>query len=142
MFKDTKEGQTHYFGDGCGEPEHNKIICKDCFYRDRYEKKDYCKIIEEEHGGNIEANRTECESYLKKGTEPKWLCCVCKINTYGERSTTENRKIYCDDCYWKKSMREDEKEARIAKNLKIEKLRKILNGDKKKIKQVMDLYGK
>jgi len=22
-FKDTKEGQTHYFGDNCGEPEHN-----------------------------------------------------------------------------------------------------------------------
>ena len=23
MFKDTKEGQTHSFNDGCGEPEHN-----------------------------------------------------------------------------------------------------------------------
>ena len=22
-FKDTKEGQTHSFNDGCGEPEHN-----------------------------------------------------------------------------------------------------------------------
>ena len=24
MFQDTKAGQTHSFGDGCGEPEHNK----------------------------------------------------------------------------------------------------------------------
>lgn len=23
MFKETKEGQTHYYGDGCGEPAHN-----------------------------------------------------------------------------------------------------------------------
>lgn len=23
MFKDTKEGQTHSYNDGCGEPEHN-----------------------------------------------------------------------------------------------------------------------
>jgi hypothetical protein len=23
-FKDTKDGQTHYYGDGCGCPEHNK----------------------------------------------------------------------------------------------------------------------
>ncbi len=23
MFKDTKDGQTHYYGDGCGEPAHN-----------------------------------------------------------------------------------------------------------------------
>lgn len=25
-FKDTKEGQTHYYGDGCGEKEHNHVI--------------------------------------------------------------------------------------------------------------------
>ena len=24
-FKDTKEGQTHYYGDHCGEPEHNSM---------------------------------------------------------------------------------------------------------------------
>ena len=23
MFKDTKDGQTHYENDGCGEPKHN-----------------------------------------------------------------------------------------------------------------------
>lgn len=23
MFKDTKDGQTHSFNDGCGDPEHN-----------------------------------------------------------------------------------------------------------------------
>ncbi len=25
MFKDTKDGQTHYQNDGCGEPEHNEM---------------------------------------------------------------------------------------------------------------------
>lgn len=25
MQKDTKEGQTHFYGDNCGEPEHNKV---------------------------------------------------------------------------------------------------------------------
>lgn len=25
MFKDTKEGQTHSYNDGCGEPEHNDM---------------------------------------------------------------------------------------------------------------------
>ena len=25
MFKDTKEGQTHSFNDGCGEPQHNDM---------------------------------------------------------------------------------------------------------------------
>ncbi len=24
MFKETKEGQTHYYGDNCGEPAHNQ----------------------------------------------------------------------------------------------------------------------
>ena len=28
MFKDTKEGQTHFFGDNCGEPEHNPLSNK------------------------------------------------------------------------------------------------------------------
>lgn len=26
MFKDTKEGTTHFENDGCGEPEHNKAL--------------------------------------------------------------------------------------------------------------------
>jgi hypothetical protein len=31
MFKENKEGQTHYFNDGCGEPEHNGFThCNDC----------------------------------------------------------------------------------------------------------------
>jgi hypothetical protein len=29
-FKDTKEGSTHFYGDGCGEPEHNPMQCKYC----------------------------------------------------------------------------------------------------------------
>ena len=28
MFKDTKEGQTHFYGDNCGEPEHNPLSYK------------------------------------------------------------------------------------------------------------------
>ena len=28
MFKDTKEGQTHFYGDNCGEPEHNPLSNK------------------------------------------------------------------------------------------------------------------
>jgi len=31
MIKDTTEGQTHSFNDGCGEPKHNeKAECKNC----------------------------------------------------------------------------------------------------------------
>ena len=26
MFKDTKQGQTHYENDGCGDPAHNKEL--------------------------------------------------------------------------------------------------------------------
>ena len=33
MLKDTKEGQTHFYRDNCGEPEHNplsyKSVCTD-----------------------------------------------------------------------------------------------------------------
>ena len=29
MFKETSEGQTHSFNDGCGEPEHNKDMKKE-----------------------------------------------------------------------------------------------------------------
>jgi len=29
MFKDLKQGETHSWNDGCGEPEHN-LICKEC----------------------------------------------------------------------------------------------------------------
>lgn len=28
MFKDTNEGSTHYYGDGCGEPAHNNMDTK------------------------------------------------------------------------------------------------------------------
>ena len=33
MFKDTPEGKTHSYGDGCGEPEHNQNrCCILCYY--------------------------------------------------------------------------------------------------------------
>lgn len=30
MFKELPEGQTHSYGDSCGEPEHNQQGCPDC----------------------------------------------------------------------------------------------------------------
>ena len=84
----------------------NPCICKTCFNRWRSEGEDWCKIIENKGGGSILANRTECKFYLKKGNEPKWLCCKCGKNTYGESSTREAGKIYCSNCYYKKEATE------------------------------------
>lgn len=112
-----------------------QIICKSCFFRWRFKRKDYCKLIETEHGGNIYANREKCDHYLKKGTEPKWLCSVCGENTYGDRSTSENGKHYCDDCWWKKEGREYKKK----QALKLKKIAEI-TGSRKKAKEIMKLF--
>ena len=83
-----------------------KTICKTCFNHWRSDGEDWCKIIENEGGGSIPANKTECDHYLKKGTEPKWLCCKCGKNVFGEPATAENKKWYCSDCWWKKETKE------------------------------------
>jgi len=83
-----------------------KTICKTCFNHWRSDGEDWCKIIENEGGGSIPANKTECDHYLKKGTEPKWLCCKCGKNVFGGSATAENKKWYCSDCWWKKETKE------------------------------------
>lgn len=123
-----------------------KIICSNCFYRWHFDGDDYCKMIEKEHGGNIIADKTECLDYLKKGTEPKYPCFICKKNAFGEGFTMEEGKTYCQDCWYVKQIEECKKEEvakdkkqKAERNRKIKELRKILNGDKKKIKQITDL---
>lgn len=103
-----------------------KILCKTCFWRGRFRREDWCKLIENEGGGSIETNQIECKFYLKKGTEPKWICCVCKKNTYGEASTSFKRKHYCDSCWFKKERREGEikKEKRL--NEALVKIKQII----------------
>ena len=87
-----------------------KLICSTCFHRVKYEKEYFCKLIENEGGGSIEANLTKCSHYLKKGTEPKWICCVCGKNTYGEALTMEGGKYYCQSCWWNKDKQQLKKQ--------------------------------
>lgn len=110
------------------------IICKTCYFREKYENDFWCKIIENEGGGSIKANLTECEHYLKKGTEPKWSCVVCGKNTYGESSTSEGGKTYCSNCYWKM---EGKKYKQKIKDRNDEIIKII--GDKKKADEVIKL---
>jgi len=87
-----------------------KPICKTCYFKWRFEDEDWCEIIENEGGGSIEAILSQCSHYLKKGNEPKWLCCACGHNTYGKEVVIENKKgkvirywvkWWCADCYHK-----------------------------------------
>ena len=41
MFKELPEGQTHSYGDGCGDKNHNKF-CKDCMAHGWWEGKHDC----------------------------------------------------------------------------------------------------
>jgi len=115
----------------------NKIICKTCFWKwtDAYYKEDYCGLIENEYGGNIEATETECKFYLKKGTEPKWPCAICGKNTYGRSAVGEGEKWYCSSCHWKKEREKAEKERAI----KIKKLNELVG--KKKAKDIIKLFN-
>lgn len=115
-----------------------KIICKTCFNKWRFEKEDYCKIIETEGGGSIKADRTECRFYLKKGTEPKLLCSQCGKNTYGDASMSEMGKHYCEDCYWKKEQKKWLAKERLKKLENIKKVAEILEGDKYLAKKIVE----
>lgn len=116
----------------------SKIICKTCYFRERFEKDDWCKVIENEGGGNEKADRTKCSCYLKKGTELKWLCCECGKNTYGEASTSTEGKHWCSDCWGKKEAKEykDKEKAKYLRNIKI--VEDILGGDEKTAKRIID----
>ena len=117
-----------------------KPICKTCFHRwyCKEDNENYCSLIENEHGGNIKADKTECEFYLKKGTEPKWLCCKCKKNTFGESSHSEDGKHYCVDCYFKKENKRYKEEQRIKKLENIKIVADILGGNTKTAKKIIN----
>ena len=72
----------------------------------------------------------------KKGTEPQWLCLVCNKNTYGEASTSEEKKHYCSDCYWKKESKRQQKKMRIKRLNNIERVAKIVGNKKLAIKVI------
>ena len=61
-FKDTKEGQTHYQNDGCGEPAHNNFIDS----RTEKERKEDSKIISE--------TTTSLNKNMKKEKKYNALC--------------------------------------------------------------------
>ncbi len=92
-----------------------KIKCYNCFYRWRFQGKSYCDLIEDEYGGSVIANRLDCENYIKKGTEPRYLCAFCGKNTFGKSAIGEKGKWYCKDCYKKMKM---EKEAEEIKQIR------------------------
>ena len=116
-----------------------KPICKSCYFKCRFEKEDWCEIIENEHGGSIKANRTECHCYLKKGTEPKWLCCKCGKNTFGKAAYRESGKWWCNNCHYKEEARRWAREKAIKYKENLKKLSDILGGDKKKAEKIMEL---
>ena len=115
------------------------IICKTCFWKDRFEKQDWCKLIENEGGGSIKANQTQCEGYLRKGTEPKMLCSVCGKNTFGESSTSDNTGHYCSDCHWEIERREYRAKQKIKRLENIEIVRKIVGSKKLAVKIIKEL---
>lgn len=115
-----------------------KILCKTCYFKDRFKGEDWCKIIENEGGGSIPAVENKCGYYLKKGTEPKWLCCKCGKNTYGESSTSTKGKHYCSDCWIKKEILERKQREAQKYREDIKKVAEVL-GDKKKAKEIVDL---
>lgn len=62
-FKDTKEGQTHYENDGCGEPEHNKPM---------ETKSKCCELCEGNHRNFTGVARVECRCHTPLPTEDSW----------------------------------------------------------------------
>ena len=116
-----------------------KIICKTCYYRKYYGGKHWCSIIENESGGNIEANLTKCPHYLKKGTEPKWLCDVCGKNTFGHNAHGKDGKWYCDDCWWEKENKKWAKEKADKHKENVKKISQILGGDKEKAEKILKI---
>lgn len=114
-----------------------KIICKNCYSKDHFDGEDYCKIIGNESGGSILANKIQCEFYLKKGTEPKLLCCKCGKNTYGESAIGEGGKWYCSDCHIEKEHKEWLKREKIKKLKNIEEVSRILGGNEKIAKKII-----
>ena len=117
-----------------------KPICKTCFHRwyCKEYNKNYCSLIENEHGGNIKADKTECDFYLKKGTEPKWLCSLCGKNTFGGRLISENGKHYCDDCYWKLEYQRHKADRRLKRLENIKIVADILGGNRKTAKKIIN----
>jgi hypothetical protein len=114
-----------------------KILCKTCYFRWRFEKEDWCKIIENEGCGSIKADKTKCDIYLKRGMEPKWLCYMCGNNTYGESSVSGGGKHYCSDCHSKKEHKEWLERERIKKLENIKRISNILGGDEKTAKKII-----
>jgi hypothetical protein len=72
MFKDTKEGQTHSFGDGCGESEHNSVITPCCVK---------CRIVLGYKPD--QCNSFECECH--RPLDPK-KCNECQFETQNGHS--------------------------------------------------------
>ena len=104
-----------------------KILCKTCYWQYKDRDVEICSIIENKHGGSINADKTECDLYLKKGTEPKQPCVMCGDNTYGQHCTGDITGWYCLDCWIKKEAERDkkEKQKKLAKKQKaIEKILK------------------
>lgn len=116
-----------------------KILCKTCYFQWHFEKRAWCSIIETESGGSIEANQVKCPHYLKRGTEPQWLCCKCGKNVFGHSATGEGGKWWCNSCYLKEETKRRVKEKAIQHRENLKKISDILGGDTKKAKQIMEL---
>lgn len=73
MFKETKEGQTHFQNDGCGEPEHNDPP-KEEKWEERFNKKrkgaSFFQGKEKTGWENVKSFiRTEIEKAYKRGLQ-------------------------------------------------------------------------
>ena len=64
MFKDLPEGQTHFVGDGCGEPAHNDMpTSQQESWADRFDK-----FMVEEYG-KWKIGRAEAKTFISKTIE-------------------------------------------------------------------------
>jgi hypothetical protein len=108
MFKDTLDGQTHYYNDGCGCPEHNnmpdptqtkdqhkdystdtcdkhnKVDCMECFYTTRAEMptKDWeYNFIDIYRGGTYEDEVRFIKTLLAEKDKEIVICSAVKTTT-------------------------------------------------------------
>ena len=71
MFKDTKEGETHSFNDGCGEPQHNDMTTMtplqkeiEAFEKEKLGDLNWCG--NEDHECECSVKKNEIKSFLRQ----------------------------------------------------------------------------
>ena len=82
MFKESKEGQTHSWNDGCGEPAHNQRSAECCEWCRGYLEGSCIKVdckchpaVEKEEAGTLKVSNFRCSEHGR--INPKPSCPKC-----------------------------------------------------------------